>query len=81
MSGGVLRFLVAVSFLYYVYHWGGPWWGKGETELHEYRFTLVSAVIGLFAGGTGGATCRPVLGILLGGCCPRGVALACLCCP
>jgi hypothetical protein len=74
VSGAVLRFLVAVSFLYYVYHWGGPWWGKGETELHEYRFTFVSAGIGLVIGGIAGATCRPVLAALLGavlsaGCC------------
>src|SRR4051812_15645085 len=59
LIGGVARLVVALSFLHYVSHRGGWWRGAGE-ELSG--LVIISAVVGLVAGGAGGATCRPTLG-------------------
>jgi hypothetical protein len=64
LIGAVARLAVAVSFLVYVSHRAGSWWGGGH---QPYGLIIISAVAGLIIGGAGGATCRPILGAVLGG--------------
>jgi len=69
----VMRFVVAIGFVYYVSHWGGQWWGKDGNE-PLYLMAIVSGLIGLPVGGLAGWTCKPILGALIG-----GVLSACFC--
>jgi hypothetical protein len=64
LLGAAARSAVAIGFLFYVHHWGGPWW-QG-TEL-AYGAVLLSAALGLVVGAVAGISCRPVLGAILGG--------------
>jgi hypothetical protein len=63
VAGAILRFVVALGFLYYVSRWGGQWWG-GATDM--WLGALVSALIGAAIGGLAGWTCRPLLGAAVG---------------
>jgi hypothetical protein len=65
LLGAILRFLVAILFLYFVKA-KGLWWGEAISD-EEYQATAVSAILGLLVGGTSGATCRPILGTVIGG--------------
>jgi hypothetical protein len=70
--GAAGRFLIAVSFIYYAFNWGGPFFRtEGGVSLYVLLRTgpllLISAVLGLVAGGLGGVTRRPILGAAIGG--------------
>jgi hypothetical protein len=73
--GGVSRLAVALSFLYYVLNWGGPFFrqqgGVSFIDIvsgyERWPMLLLSTCLGLVAGGVGGATCRPLRGAAIGG--------------
>jgi hypothetical protein len=78
MIGGVGRFLVAVSFVYYM-QWGkqgGPQ-APGGVSFFDVLFSVfsgqkgssiffISASLGVVVGGIAGSTCRPILGAAIG---------------
>jgi hypothetical protein len=75
LAGAAGRLAVAMGFVYYVFNWGGPFFRQNEgMSLGELLTAspamagtfLLSAGIGAFAGGVGGATCRPALGAGIG---------------
>lgn len=75
LIGAVGRLAVAVSFLYYVLNWGGTFFRQeGGVALGDllapgsdkWPFFLLSTGIGVAAGWSGGATCRPALGAVIG---------------
>jgi hypothetical protein len=61
LLGALLRFLVSYLFVF-----GLDWWSN-EIDPATYWLALGSAVIGLFIGGAGGATCKPNQGVIIGG--------------
>jgi hypothetical protein len=61
-----VRAAVTAGFVYCVSHWGGGWW-KGADGPGVYGLALVSGLIGLGIGAPAGATCRTLLGALIGG--------------
>ncbi len=73
--GGVGRLAVAVSFLYYVLNWGGPFFRQEDgvsfvdlaLGVEWWPMLFLSTCLGVIAGAIGGATCRPIGGTILGG--------------
>ena len=63
VAGAIVRFAVALGFLYYVSRWGGKWW-DGASGM--WLGALASAAIGAGVGGLSGWTCRPILGAAVG---------------
>lgn len=77
--GAGTRFLAAVSYNYYLFHWGGPWF-RGNAQRSDVAImilapSVVSAGLGLIVGGVAGATCRPRWGTLLGALLSGGIYL------
>lgn len=82
--GAAGRLAVALGFVYYVFNWGGPFFRQsegmsfGELPAASPAMAgtfLLSAGLGAFAGGVGGATCRPGLGAVIGALLSGGVCL------
>jgi len=77
--GAVTRFIAAVSYNYYLFNWGGPWF-RGNAQGSDVVImilvpSLVSAALGLIVGGVAGATCNPRWGTLLGALLSGGIYL------
>jgi hypothetical protein len=72
LVGSVLRFSVALTYLYIATDWGFQ--RDGEILTEGYYLAAISAFIGVIIGGIAGFTCRPVMGAVIGaalsaGCC------------